>query len=173
MKKSLLFVFLFLITAVSFGQTIVVNTANYLKKRVSQGLIEDGRIHRMNFAGCKMKKIAVLYWPENTISKYKTGVTIFENKQVLDTTDVSFKGFADSVIKQKFGQVTAYQFNLIGDAPSIPVEKYFTKRKGFKPFSATDEGKTFLKSLMKEGYDGFLILFEDEIPDRISEYYRN
>lgn len=173
MKKNFLLFFLFFITAVSSAQTVVINPANYLKKRVSQGLMEDGRIHRMNFADCKMKKIAVLYWPENTISKYKTGITIFENKQIEDTIDTQFKVFADSIIKQKFEQITTYKFTLIGNNPFIPIEKYFSKKKGFKPFSATEEGKVFLKSLTNEGFDGVLILYEDEIPDGISENYQN
>lgn len=51
----------------SIAQTVYINEANYLKKRVSQRLIEDGRIHKMNFANCNMKKMAMLYWPETTV----------------------------------------------------------------------------------------------------------
>lgn len=173
MQKHFLLIIIFFFGTSSIAQTVYINEANYLKKRVSQGLIEDGRIHRMNFANCNMKKVAVLYWPETTVSKYKTGITIFENKVFEDSIDNEFSLFAQNTIKQKFEALSTYKFEVIADHSTIPIEKYFTKKKGLKPFSATDEGKEFLKSLIGKGFDGFLILFEDDIPDAISQVYNS
>lgn len=157
-----LFLIIQLFSTAVKGQS--VNTQKDI--RIRAGASSDALYGDRNFAEEAMKKVAVVYLPDHFFSYAKTGVTVFGNERELHTVPAAFTRFADSVVRQKFSALTMARFEVLNpDSLNMPDQ---LETLGFFKMLLTEEAKPFLDSLYKKGFDGLLVLEEQErTPNRI------
>lgn len=139
---------------------------NDIRIRASNGLIEESKLKKYDISKAGLKKIATIYWSDGEFGFQKIGITVFENSQNKEKVDSNLVYLNQKYLEKRLDSLEFYDI-IITDCPNN-ISEFFKKKPIVSSIKILDKGSTFLKSLKDQGFDGLLILYEDDFQDLIT-----
>lgn len=169
MKLAIYILFAIICTNTVVGQDKPIKGRygdNDLRIRAGNGLIEESKLKKFDISKSGLKKIATIYWPDGKFGLQKIGITVFENSQKKEKVDSNLVNLNQKYLEKRLNSLKLNDL-ILTDCPNN-ISELFKKKPIVSSIKILDIGHTFLKSLKDQGFDGLLIIYEDDFQDLIT-----
>lgn len=169
MKLMIFLLVTIIFTNTVFGQDEPIKGrygGNDLRVRAGNGLIEESKLKKYDISKSGLKKIATIYWPDGKFGFQQIGITVFENSQKKEIMDSNLVNLNLKYLEKRLDSLELNDLT-ITDCPNN-ISELFKRKPIVSSIKILDMGGTFLKSIKDQGFDGLLIIYEDDFQDLIT-----